>query len=344
MKVKKILRNIMFLLSIPLWVGAFVFAQKSSYNETYRGAKVFVRNPEYSFVFASEILQGLEDQGLVAEETLVHEINVHKIEEKLESNPWIDDAEIFLTAQHLLHIQIDQKEPILRVQPTDTSFQPYYLDQQANPIPLSEKFVANVPIVTSTPLFYTKHHLNFKTQLVQLCRHITSDTFWNASVAQLDADEDQNLRMILNIGNQTIRLGTPENYVDKLNRLKTFYQRGIKTIDWDLYDEIDARYQGQIVCRNTKGLILAEDPYETPAEAQERVRVKTTIEREEQRIQKEKELQEKRKAKEKEDKRKREEKEKELQRKVAAKAETQRLKEEAKKAKLQSQTHKTKNH
>ncbi len=44
-------------------------------------------------------------------------------------------------------------------------------------------------------------------------------------------------------------------------RLFTFYQQGVNTIKWSLYDEIDLRFKGQIVCRNTRGEILAEDPY-----------------------------------------------------------------------------------
>jgi hypothetical protein len=63
------------------------------------------------------------------------------------------------------------------------------------------------------------------------------------------------------MGTQTIILGTTDDLENKMARLFTFYQQGMNTIKWTLYDEIDLRFKGQIVCRNTRGQILAEDPY-----------------------------------------------------------------------------------
>lgn len=334
-RVKKIARNMLFLLSIPVIIGAFVFAQQSSRMEEYKGLSIAIHNPELSFVSEQDIIDVVEDQGIIPGQILAKDIDIHKLKEAVEQNPWVDHVNIFINAKQIIQISLLQKQPVLRVQVNDEKNSTYYLDTQANPFPLSDRYVANVPVVTTLPLGYSKKELDFKTALVHMGEFITQDSFWNAACGQIDITALDEIRIVPTIGNHSVVLGSPDMFMDKMNRLKTFYQRGIHTIDWSLYDEIDARFQGQLVCRNTKGLVLAEDPYESVADAQERIRIKASIERAEQEAIKQRELEEKQRAKERELKAQQEAKQKELEAQRAQKEAELKAKQEAKEKELE---------
>ncbi|MBL7774181.1 MAG: hypothetical protein JNM95_15065 [Chitinophagaceae bacterium] len=330
LKVKKILRNILFLLAVPLIIGAFVFAQNASQVELYKGLHIQMQNPELSFVTQEDIQEAVENMGIIPDEITTKELDLKKVEDGLESNPWVEHSEIYLDAHQVMHVNIQQRNPVLRLQQNDSSGKACYLDQAANPFPLSEKFIVNVPVLTSPALLYSVEDLKLKTGLVHLAQLVRKDSFWNATITQIDVNDNREIKLIPVFNNQIILFGNTDLMEDKLNRLKAFYQNGLQTINWKLYDEIDARYTGEIVCRNSKGLILAEDPYESTADKLEKNRVRLSLEKEEQREAKAKADAEKQKQKEKELKAKQEAKEKELKAKQEAKEKLAKEKKEAK--------------
>lgn len=329
-RIKKILRNILFLLAIPLLISAFVFALQAAQQEIYQGMEVVITNTEIGFVSEEDIIGAIEDEGILPGQKHVKDLNIHYLESLIRKNPWVEKVNVYISSKQILHVTVAQKEALVRVQPQDTSNAAYYLDRQANPFPLSDACIVNVPVVTAVNLGYSREALDFKTSLTHLAEFIQQDSFWNAACGQIDVLRFNDVRIIPTLGKVTILLGDLTDYEDKLNRLKTFYQRGLKTVDWSLYDELDARYRGQIVCRNSKGLVLAEDPYESVADAQERIRIKTGIERAEQQAAKQKQQQEAQRAKEKEAKAKQEALEKAKKEKALAQAEKEKLKQQHK--------------
>lgn len=328
-RVKKILRNILLLLSIPVIIGAFVFARVSALNETYHGAKVEIMNQEYSFVSVDEIMNTIEEQGLIPDRMKLKEINLAQLKASIEKNPWVHEVKLFISAKQILHVYVTQRTPALRWEVKGPLPESFYLDAQANPMPLHEEFLVDVPVVTAPLQGNSLKDLNYKTSLVHLAEYIQQDSFWNAGIAQIDLNDKKEIDLIPVLGKHIIRFGEPVDIEDKMKRLYTFYKQGMKTIDWTLYDEVDVRYQGQVICRNSKGLILAEDPYESHEDEVERLRVKKEIAMEELRIQKQKELEEKQKALEKERLAKQAERERLMKEKEEARVKLMKEKEEA---------------
>jgi cell division protein FtsQ len=260
-RAKKIIRNMFFLLSVPIIIGAYVYAQNSSKGEFYKGLIVTIENPEINFVTKDEVIKIIEDLGIYPEQTLINTVNCKEIEKNIENNQWVKSAEIFVSANNFINVKVQQKNPVVRIQQKDSTDYAYYLDEFANPIPLSKKYTPRVSVVTTERLAFTKTDLKMKSAIVQLAQFIDKDTFWSVAISQIDVDAKNQLLLIPMIGTQTIVLGSTDDLENKMARLFTFYQQGINTIKWSLYDEIDLRFKGQIVCRNTRGEILAEDPY-----------------------------------------------------------------------------------
>jgi cell division protein FtsQ len=250
-RIKKIARNILFLLSIPVIVSAFVFANVETKQDYCTDIEIHIENPSIGFVQKEDIFNNLEQQGIVQHVTKCAHLNLDQIEKELVKNKWILFADSYITANGHLHVKVKQKEPIVRILTNDSSDYSYYLDCYANPIEVSEKFHANVPVVTSPRLGYIRKDLQVKQDLVKLANFIAADTFWNRFITQANVNAKRELELIPAIGNQTILLGNVHHLEDKMNRILAFYQQGMHTVDWTKYNQFDVRFDKQVIARNT---------------------------------------------------------------------------------------------
>lgn len=98
-----------------------------------------------------------------------------------------------------------------------------------------------------------RNHATDFEALVELLAFIGEDEFWNAEIVQIIATggghEPLQLAIIPRSGRFTVDLGTMENLVEKLNKLRRFYENGLNNVGWDKYRNISLRYRGQVVCR-----------------------------------------------------------------------------------------------
>lgn len=255
-RIQKIGRNILFLLSVPAIVGAFVFANSNKQNEFCRGIDIHIVNTESSFVSTEDISNIFENEDIRVGETLVSAIHIKQLEEAILKNPWVKQVDIFVAADHSLKVRVLQKKAIARIQLTDSSDHAYYLDEDANPMKLSLQYIAKVPVITSAPLHYSHNDLQVKREAVELAAYIQKDAFWDAMISQIHLNEHREFELIPTLGDQLILLGSANNLESKMKRLLLFYQQGMNTLDWTKYNELDVRFDRQVVARNTKVLAL----------------------------------------------------------------------------------------
>jgi cell division protein FtsQ len=229
-----------------------VYAQSNNEQPTCSAIDIRIENPALSFVTHQDIASMLEDRGIEVGETHVKEIQINRLEKRIVENPWVKSVNMYISAGRCLHVQVMQKQPVLRLQPEDTTMHACYLDADANPVPLSSQYIAQVPILTAPRLGYSQIDLQWKREAVELAKYIQSDSFWNAMVTQINLNPKQGFELIPALGEQLILVGHAENLDDKMKRLLAFYQSGLQTIDWQKYDQIDVRFDKQVVARNTK--------------------------------------------------------------------------------------------
>jgi cell division protein FtsQ len=260
-RVIKIARNVVFLLSIPLMITAFVFAQKSTDKNVCRSLNIYIENTDLSFITKKDIINTIEAQGIQSNASYTNAIDIQTLENTLKDNKWIKNATVFLGADNSLNVRVDQKRPIVRIVENDNTDYAYYLDEFANPIPLSPQYSPRLPVVTSHAIGFNHDDLQLKSDLVAVSEYIQEDSFWNAAITQINITEKNSIELIPAFGSQIIVFGNIEDMENKFERLLLFYKQGMNTIDWNLYDEIDLRFKGQVVCRNMRGEILSKDPY-----------------------------------------------------------------------------------
>lgn len=261
-RLQKILRNVVLLMALPLLLSAFVFASRSAEDAVCRGFDILIGQTECSFVTVPMVTRIVEQEGVHPGRSLLKHIDLNGVEASLAKNPWVRHAQAWLGADQRLHVRVEQRVPVIRLLQNDSSGMASYLDAWADPIPLSDAYIPRLPVASVPPLGFSRKDLEKKSGLVRMANYLQRDSFWNAVVTQIDMDSNGELRLIPAIGQQVILFGEPEQIEDKFARLLAFYRRGVHTLDWTRYDELDVRFSGQVVARNLRGEVLSTDPYD----------------------------------------------------------------------------------
>jgi len=171
-----------------------------------------------------------------------------KLEQQLEKNPWISDAELFFDNNGLLMVKVKERVPIGRVfTVTGNSF---YIDSNCARLPLSDKLSARLPVFTGFPSDKEKLSADDKLLLKHIksmCQYILPNNFWMAQVAQIDINGSRQFEIIPTIGNHIIEFGDGNDCDKKFNRLLVFYRQIISKTGFNIYERVKVQYAGQIV-------------------------------------------------------------------------------------------------
>ena len=183
-------------------------------------------------------------------EQRVGRVDVAHIERILNQDPFIESADVYITALNTLNITVKQREPICRI--IDNAGGNYYLDKTGFKMPLSKHFSARVPIVTGNVMPYDPEFLkkpNVLHNVFYLVQTLENDDFFRPLIQQINVDAGGEFTLIPVLGDQKIRIGDASDLEDKMNRLKIFYREAIPYEGWNTYATISVKYKGQIVCK-----------------------------------------------------------------------------------------------
>lgn len=189
--------------------------------------------------------------GNTLEGTEIASLEVERIERVLEEDPFVLDAETYVGQNNILHVRIQQREPILRV--LDNNGGNYYLDADGAKMPTSRNYAARVLVATGnlapySPDFQEKRRNTLK-DVFKLTKELLADDTWASFIQQVHVNNANEIVLVPLIGDQKILLGSVRNLEEKLNKLKIFYQEGMPYAGWRKYKTINLKYSGQVVCR-----------------------------------------------------------------------------------------------
>ncbi len=216
------------------------------------------------FLNEQDVLDEVMDIIVAPGDHLIKDIQTGEIEAVLRSNPFIRDAEVYVSSDGVLNVIVRQREPILRV--FDADGRTYYIDHDGEQIPVSKHFTARVPIATGHIKVTKAVDVAHKTVIVahegetewtrfhRLILAIDADPFFKSLTEQLDVSKSGEITIIPAAGDFKINFGRAENIDEKLENLKAFYKQLYIRGTWDKYENIDLSYSGQIVCKRKPNL------------------------------------------------------------------------------------------
>lgn len=260
-KLKHILRIAAKVLSAFAVVALLGFVDRSGSSVPVRSISVsMVKGQGLYFIDPDALrLQVVNGAGPVIG-TAVGKVDETAIEMRLRSIPCVASADVYHTLDGVLHIRVAKREPIVRVINADGSG--FYIDREGWTMPLSAGYTARVlvvtgqlaePFATAAPVNVNaipdsvSHQVRCKS-ILAMARTLDADPLWNAMFEQVVMDADGDMELIARVGPPRVRIGDGSNLEQRLNKLRTFYTRGIPQTDWRRYRMIDLRFNDQVVC------------------------------------------------------------------------------------------------
>jgi cell division protein FtsQ len=178
-------------------------------------------------------------------------INLHAIEEKIKANPYIALSTVYADMDGVIHIEISQRQPILRI--INAGGQDYYIDRNGLKMPVSPNFTANVLVANGHILEHFSGKVDtlitkMAADLYKTALFLKKDTLWDAQIEQVFVNDKDDIELVPRVGNQRIILGTADSLETKMTNLLAFYKKAMPQVGWDTYKTINIKYSNQIVC------------------------------------------------------------------------------------------------
>lgn len=211
------------------------------------------------------MVQNILNDKKLLKPKVIEDINTYKIEKTILTNPYVKDVKAYKTIEGNLHIEIEQRKPIVRVY--NLWKDSYYLDEEGYKIPESDIHAELVPIASG----YILDKVNDNEQLIKLLKHpkdsladtvlleifnmakyIQKDPFWKSQVSQIYINSGKEIEFTTLLGNQRILFGHTDKMEEKFNKLFTLYNEGFSRVGWNNYSLIDLRFDNQVVCKTKK--------------------------------------------------------------------------------------------
>lgn len=223
-----------------LVIVVFLYAFTNARNSARRINKIAIEFKGEDNLFITHdnvsklLIQNEQPVTSIAKEVLV----LNSLENALNLNPMIKEAQVFVDVEGKLTAQVEQKKPIARVY-TNVS---YYIDDQGSHMPLSTNYSARVPIVTGS---IDKKQLQ---RVYKIAYKVQGDEFLKKHVVEIQQDQNKQLYLKLRDQEFTVRLGNLEQLDKKINNLKAFYKKALKDNTLRDYKIVDLKFDNQVIC------------------------------------------------------------------------------------------------
>lgn len=247
--VKKALIVLVSLAMIGGFVVLFIAASKDRNKTICKSIIIHVQN-KGSVVFVNK--EGIKNY-LIHNKDLnpigkqLSNLNIRDLTEAVGKFPWVKSTEVYVGNDNLLKVNITECTPVARVFANNGNN--FYLGDDGKELPVNGTFAIRMPVFTGFPsgTLSDTQDSTLLAQMVNISQYISSDLFWSAQIAQININANNQFELIPTVGNALIEFGNGDRVEEKLNKLMTFYRKGLNNVGWGYYDTLDIRYQGQVI-------------------------------------------------------------------------------------------------
>jgi len=207
----------------------------------------FIGTEKEQFIDEEDVMDLLNFGGPVIGKE-IEQIDLKSLENEMRKSLWVKNAEIFIDNNEILHVEIEEREPIVRVFTLQGNS--FYLDSNAIRLPLSNRLSVRVPVITGFPSdnkVLSSPDSLLLLNVVKFGKYIMADSFWMAQVSQIDITPQATFEMIPTMGNEVIEFGNADDLDSKFNRLYSFYKQTWPQGGFDKYEKLYVQFNNQVV-------------------------------------------------------------------------------------------------
>jgi len=224
------MRLIVFIMTLSVSVLCFIQAQWGFNKRPYQEMVVAVYPAETPFITVDTVNKMLIQKIKSSSATLKDGIALNEVESELCAHDMVADAQVFTTISGTLFAEVYQREPVAKV----VSKEVYYIDLNAERMPLSPSYTANVPVVSGAAVrdavqFIKRHPL------------------YGEVFLGLVEVKDSWFELRLSDQSSTVELGELKDLERKLNNYSAFMIKATKDKLLDRYEKISLAFEGQVV-------------------------------------------------------------------------------------------------
>ncbi|TXK73690.1 cell division protein FtsQ/DivIB [Mesonia sp. HuA40] len=196
---------------------------------------VFVKDSE-KFISAKEIEKIVLQNEKSIEKIPKDSLDLKVLEKHIDEHPLVKNAEVYLTVNGDVIVEVQQKKPLARVY-ANASF---YIDEDANKMPLSKNHTARVPMVK----YSGQQDLGYVRGLL---KEINQDSFLKHQVVSIEVDKKKEIRFYVRGYDFETILGDSTALAEKLRKFKAFYKTAFIDKKLEQYESIKLNYKQQVV-------------------------------------------------------------------------------------------------
>lgn len=234
---KKIKSSIPYIITITMVIVTIVlgsYFDKLYQNEKVTATQVHIYPMEKTFIMPDEVNKLIKVKNNISKN-----INVDSLENVLEQNGYVRNAEVYKDLNGHLVAEVEQYKPIARVIGNSS----YYLDESGNKKPLSKHYTEKVTLI------YGNIKSNMKAKLIDLIKIIHDDRFLNDIVSEIHLNSQNNIWLKTDLITADFNIDLNNNVKAQLYKLKAIYSYLIKEKLINKYRHIDLQFENQAVCK-----------------------------------------------------------------------------------------------
>lgn len=177
------------------------------------------------------------------------DLNPKILEQRVETNPFVKDAQVYRDLKGNLLVKVKQSKPIARVLIDGSKDK--YIDSDGRVLPVNARHTARVPLIETEFPFSWEQNMNessYGNQVFDLLTYIEEDEFWKAQIAHLVVKKDGEVELYPQVTKQVIEFGKPDQLEEKFSKLLTFYKEILPKKGWNSYERVNVKFENQIIC------------------------------------------------------------------------------------------------
>jgi cell division protein FtsQ len=233
------LSTIRLILLFGVLVFLYSFSTQRNLERLIKDRKVEFVGSEYLFMTHDSVNKLLIENTNKSSKLKKHALDLRSLERSINNHPYVHQCETYVTVDGVLHVMIQQKEPIARVYHNGHA---YYLDYEGRSMPLSDNYTSRVPV------FLGDIAVANREEVLKVLRLIHDDLLLNKSITGVELTKRGSL-ILKNRGfDFDVEFGKPVNVDKKFANYKAFMQKAVQDSIAFQYKKINLRFTQQVVC------------------------------------------------------------------------------------------------
>ena len=238
-KAVSIVLTVLFFLVFFAGMGVLLhFSKQEVHGIACKELQVSIPGP-HKFLTEDEVKSYVDNfYGIYVGQRL-EDVGIGSIEKMLLTKAAVRDADVRVTDDGVLHVEVIQRDPVMRLEKGGKGC---YADRGGNLFPLCEDYVAEVPVISCEPSLGADPQ--WLAQTIRLVRKISESPVWSKRLGAFEIADNGDIILIGD--NLRIVYGDFSESARKFAAMEKYFSVIAPTHD---YNSVNVKYKGQIICR-----------------------------------------------------------------------------------------------